>query len=346
MVPESSFKQHQTRDIDPAKHLAARVAGKLEEGDFRGAVRLAASSEFFATENDNTLLLLQRKHPPAHPDSQIPPFKSPSVPLSVTSSIVIKAISSFPSGSAAGPDGLRPQHLKDLVNTPPGDGAGYLADSLTTFVNLVLSGDVPPVAQAFFFEANLIGLNKKDGGIRPFAIGNTLRHLVAKCAGSLIKDDMQSLLLPLQLGYGTPRGVEAVVHSAHRYLSSLDVNSVMVKLDFSNALNSIRRDKILQSYGRKHHGSTPWSTPHTTNHPSCSLGNHPSSQLRKCNRGTLWALFCSVFPSMMFLVNLQSEFKVFYLDNGTLGGSPEDVRKDLLLLGKMSDDINLALNLK
>ena len=111
VVPESSFKQHQARDIDPAKHLAARVAGKLEEGDFHGAVRFATSDESFATEDDKTLLLLQRKHPPAHPDSQIPPIKSPSIPLSVTSSIVIKAISSFPSGSAAGPDRLHPQHL-------------------------------------------------------------------------------------------------------------------------------------------------------------------------------------------------------------------------------------------
>ena len=148
----------------------------------------------------------------------------------------------------------------------------------------------------------MVGLNKKDGGIRPIAICNTLHRLVAKCAGSLIKEDMQSLLSPLQLGYGTPMEAEAVVHSAHRYLSSLDANSVMVKLDFSNAFNHLPsgETRCCSQYGRKNHGSTPWSTPHTTNHPSCSLGNHPSSQLRECNRGTLWALFCSVFPSMMF----------------------------------------------
>ena len=55
-------------------------------------------------------------------------------------------------------------------------------------------------------QTSLHGLNKKDGGIRPIAIGNTLRCLVAKCAGSLIKEDMQSLLSPLQLNYRTPRG--------------------------------------------------------------------------------------------------------------------------------------------
>ena len=124
VVPESSFKQHQAREVDPTKHLAARVAGKLEEGDFSAAVWLTTSDESFASDDKNTLLLLQRKHPPAQPDSQIPPFKSPCVPLSMTSSTVIKAIASFPSGSADGHDGLHPQHLKDLVNTPSGDGAG------------------------------------------------------------------------------------------------------------------------------------------------------------------------------------------------------------------------------
>jgi hypothetical protein len=85
--------------------------------------------------------------------------------LSVTHYIVwllnvIKGIASFPSGSAAGHDGLHPQHLKDLVNTPSGDGAGWLADSLTAFVNLVLSGDVSPDAEAFVFGTNVIAWSK------------------------------------------------------------------------------------------------------------------------------------------------------------------------------------------
>jgi hypothetical protein len=141
----------------------------------------------------------------------------------------------------------------------------------------------------------------------------------------LIKDDMQSLLLPLQLGYGTPRGVEAVVHSAHRYLSSLDVNSVMVKLDFSNAFNSIRRDKMLQSVWEK----APWIYPLVyTSYHQPSLLFFGQSSIRSAEGvqqgdplGPL--LFCLSIHDV--LVNLQSEFKVFYLDDRTLGGSPEDV---------------------
>ena len=46
---------------------------------------------------------------------------------------------------------------------------------------------------------------------------------------------------PHQLGIGTPGGCEAAVHSARRYLEALPEDHTLVKLDFSNAFNSIYR---------------------------------------------------------------------------------------------------------
>jgi hypothetical protein len=50
----------------------------------------------------------------------------------------------------------------------------------------------------------LMGLNKKDGGIRPIAIGCTLRHLVAKCVYTSVSEEMSAFLSPAQIGFGTP----------------------------------------------------------------------------------------------------------------------------------------------
>ena len=58
---------------DPLKNLAARVATKLEEGDFRGAVRIASSNDSFAPVNSQTLDLLKEKHPPRQPSFESPP---------------------------------------------------------------------------------------------------------------------------------------------------------------------------------------------------------------------------------------------------------------------------------
>ena len=93
----------------------------------------------------------------------------------------------------------------------------------------------------------MLGFNKRDGGIQPIAIGRTLRRLVAKVASRRVVSQMQTILSPLQLGYATPLGAEAAIHSARQYLVDLPADHGMVKLDFRNAFNSVRRDKVLES---------------------------------------------------------------------------------------------------
>ena len=87
---------------------------------------------------------------------------------------VIKALKSFPKGSAGGPDGLRPYHLQDPTGATAGEGGVLLVQGLTSFVNHVLSNKTPPEISPFFFGAAITALNKKDGGIRPIAVGCTL----------------------------------------------------------------------------------------------------------------------------------------------------------------------------
>ena len=54
------------------------------------------------------------------------------------------------------------------------------------------------------------------GGVRPIAVGCTLRRLVAKIAGQLVVDEMAELLSPRQLGYGVRGGAEAAVHACRQ----------------------------------------------------------------------------------------------------------------------------------
>lgn len=85
--------------------------------------------------------------------------------------------------SAGGPEGLRPQHIKDMVCTSAGGGVSHLLRALTA---LVLKGKTAPFACPFSFWASLIALEKTGGGVRPIAVGCTLRRLVAKCVGNHI----------------------------------------------------------------------------------------------------------------------------------------------------------------
>ena len=93
----------------------------------------------------------------------------------------------------------------------------------------------------------MIALRKKDEGVRPIAVGCTQRRLVAKCASFSVKENMAKLLIPLQLGFGVKRGAEGAVHAAHHFLQSLEHDQLLLKLDFRNAFNFLRRDKMRQA---------------------------------------------------------------------------------------------------
>ena len=66
-------------------------------------------------------------------------------------------------------------------------------------------------------------------------------------AAQFVLDDMTALLAPRQLGFGVKRGVEAAVHAARSYLNHLHPDGAMVKLDFCNAFNTVRHDKMLEA---------------------------------------------------------------------------------------------------
>ena len=81
----------------------------------------------------------------------------------------------------------------------------------------------------FFFGASLIPLSKKDGGVRPIAIGQTLRRVVAKCIGGRVIHSVGGDLAPLQLGCGVPRGCEVAAHASRRFLHHMPSDHVLVK---------------------------------------------------------------------------------------------------------------------
>jgi hypothetical protein len=118
---------------------------------------------------------------------------------------------------------------------------------MTEFANLCLTGRVPAVIQPVFCGASLCALNKKDGGIRPIAVGSSLRRLVAKAACKAVMTKMAARFLPVQLGFGVPRATEAAAHAARSYIAGLQPGQGLLKLDFSNAFNKVRRDNMFQT---------------------------------------------------------------------------------------------------
>jgi hypothetical protein len=151
------------------------------------------------------------------------------------------------SGSAGGPDGLRPQHVKDLMNASAGDAGRRLLTRLTEFASLCLTGRIPAGIQLVFCSASLYALNKKDSGIRSIAAGSTLRCLVAQSACRTVTAKMEESFLPIQCGFGLPQATEAAAHATRQYIADLQPRHSLLKLDFSNASNTIHREAIFDA---------------------------------------------------------------------------------------------------
>jgi hypothetical protein len=120
-------KSRQSSDFN----LAARVSSKLEDGNIRGAIRLAASNDTLALFDDVTAEALRSKHPSRVTHDSPLPMPNNDVCLLLQQGNILAAVKSFMPGSAGGPDGLRPQHLKDLTSASADDAGQRLLYRLT-----------------------------------------------------------------------------------------------------------------------------------------------------------------------------------------------------------------------
>ena len=194
------------------------------------------------------------------------------------------------------------------------------------------------------FGANLIALQKKDGGVRPIAVGNSLRRLAAKVASAKVVCEMSDLLAPRQLGFGVKGGAEAAIHAARLYLANLDSSAAVVKLDFKNAFNSIRRDRMLlavsdlcPSLFRFVHSAYASSSLFWGVELICSAeGIQQGDPLGPSS-------FASLFMHSL-ITQLLSELCFFYLDDGTLGDSVGPLQSDVAHIESLGPHLGLQLN--
>jgi hypothetical protein len=142
-------------------------------------------------------------------------------------------------GAAAGPSGWTLECWKDLC------ADANISASLLAFVNATFCrAKLPPALMHLWGSCNTVGLTKKDGGLRPISMGETLRRLTGKAAAHQLRDTTSAHLQPLQWGVNTSRGCATIAHTARDYLRR-HPDHVLLKLDIANAFNSQSRGAFL-----------------------------------------------------------------------------------------------------
>ena len=141
------------------------MASKLEDSNYKAAIRLVCYEDKPAKENAETNATLQAKHPstPSNRRPQCLPSSSTRFePVQVSAVDIKNAVRTFPSGSTGGPDGVSPQHLKDMLSQANGE-IGPLHIELCNFVNVLLNGETPEEVNQIIYCGRLLALEKKAG---------------------------------------------------------------------------------------------------------------------------------------------------------------------------------------
>ena len=153
------------------KYIQRLISNSGQYG--KAAQKLVSDIVGIAPPTTDTLNELINKHPTGSvlPHIDISSFS----PVSGDAELIIKLLHKFDKDTASGRSGLRVQHLLEMIAVDE-----TFAEALSVALNTILAGKAPNEFASIFSSAPLVPLVKKDGSLRPIAVGEVLRRLLFK----------------------------------------------------------------------------------------------------------------------------------------------------------------------
>ena len=182
-----------------------------------------------------------------------------------------------------------------------------------------------------FAGASLHALPKKHGGLRPIAVGETLRRLVSKLLCGAVRAEARRHLWPLQLGVAVPNGAEAAVHVTRQWSdrNALDLDKVVLRVDFCNAFNTVCRGSLLREVRARFPGLACWADWCYSSPSTLRFGQHKLQSCCGVQQGDplgplLFAL--ALHPALRAAARHPVELCFSYLDDVVLAGRSDAVQ--------------------
>ena len=169
------------------------------------------SSEGLPPKGRATLKALEELHPKELPPTVLQPDNVGSSAYQFSDKIIFEQLKTFSKYTAAGTFKMYPEHLLPAVECNfPGHFESAL-EAITKLVNTGSRGKFPSFVSKALCSASLTALSKKRG-VRPIAVSENLRRLIAKCLVKEAKSCAIEMFDSIQLGVGVSGGAEAIIH--------------------------------------------------------------------------------------------------------------------------------------
>lgn len=350
MAAKRIARPQSASNLAPWERKRRSACREVSRGNVSKGNRHIVDDAELATVDEATIEELERKHPQRR-EQPIPSSLSASwhhaPSLEIKASTVKEALKNFKRGSAPGISGLSFDHLVTSHRS------GATVRALTSFINTALEGGIDHNVAQVFGAARLLALRKRGGGLRPIAVGETLRRLVGKCVCLTLRKQLEQHFFPSQLGVGIKGGVEMVVHAVESILDDPATCEAILAVDLSNAFNEMERKPILEELQQHFPELLPFVS---------SLYAHPTPLILRAGVRfrTFWSvtgvqqgdplgpvLFALAFHRVLRRVSSKVPSLTLlgaYLDDITIAGSPTDCRAAVEVISSEASAIGLRVN--
>ncbi len=152
------------------------------------------------------------------------------------------------------------------------------------------------------------------------------------------------------MGVGIKGGCEAIIHTVSSHFSSSPSDRCWTLLvDFSNAFNSIDRESMFVEFHRHIPSLSRWIEACYSCQPNLLLGTHSLLSCSGVQQGDPLGPLGFALTLQPIIDRIKSEvpglaLNAWYLDDGTLVGSPNDLLSTLAIIEREGPGIGLHLN--
>lgn len=347
-------------------YVRRRVLELVSEGQYSRACKALLSEGVWELDED-VMEQLRKKHPQgegwkkadqvecAPEEGEVGEAEEEhDVRVTFSEKQVEKALRSFPKGTAAGGSGWRAQHLLDALDGAVGDGRKEMLKRMGQMCETLANGEAPACIAPWLAGAPIFPLKKKGGGIRPVAVGEMLRRLVAKMLAQddKVKGAAEELFKEIgQLGVGIKGGAEIVVQAMRTWLSRKGSRGRgVLKLDFENAYNMVDREEIGKQVAKHFPKLLPWFKfcYGVRGVLSCQGERLPFDICDGVQQGDpLGPLFFALgILKMGQKLNgtLKDSLSLWYLDDGSIVGPGDELVQAWDLVRKEAEKVGMRLN--
>ena len=252
-------------DTDFAKLVHGGRLGQALSGLSEGRCGKPLRADDIAVQSSGETVrdVLQKKHPaPVDPAEGILLDCEPDLPNqimfeTISAEKIKKTAGRMKSSGSGGPSGLDVAAWQRMLTVFKGASAN-LASALAAAAKRLCREVVDPQILSAFVAARLVPLEKSAGdaagatssiGVRPIAVGEVHRRIIAKAILDCVSTDVVAAVAPFQVCVGMPSACEAAVLAVQSQYLDPETEAILF-IDASNAFNAVNRQAALHNVPR------------------------------------------------------------------------------------------------